>query len=117
MDGTNVNHLSYVGDSVIGVNCNLGAGTNLANLRFDDQHVKVTVKGKKVDSGLRKLGAIFGDGVKTGINTSVNPGVKIGNGTFINAGCVIYKDIDSFSVVSTKVNLITHTIKDRKSKK
>jgi len=116
MDGTNVNHLSYVGDSVIGVNCNLGAGTNLANLRFDDQHVKVTVKGKKVDSGLRKLGAIFGDDVKTGINTSVNPGVKIGNGTFINAGCVIYKDIDSFSLVSTKVNLITHTIKDREIK-
>lgn len=117
MDGTNVNHLSYVGDSVIGVNCNLGAGTNLANLRFDDQHVKVTVKDERVDSGLRKLGAIFGDGVKTGINTSVNPGVKIGNGTFINAGCVIYKDIDSFSLVSTKANLITHTIKDREIKK
>ncbi|WP_455645190.1 bifunctional sugar-1-phosphate nucleotidylyltransferase/acetyltransferase [Methanosphaera sp.] len=105
MDGTNVNHLSYVGDSVIGVNCNLGAGTNLANLRFDDKHVTVNVKGKKVDSGLRKLGAIFGDGVKTGINTSVNPGVKIGNNSFINAGCVLYEDIDSNTLVSTKTNL------------
>ncbi|MGN1321330.1 MAG: bifunctional sugar-1-phosphate nucleotidylyltransferase/acetyltransferase [Methanosphaera sp.] len=114
MDGTNVNHLSYVGDSVIGVNCNLGAGTNLANLRFDDQHVRVTVKGKRVDSGLRKLGAIFGDGVKTGINTSVNPGVKIGNGSFINAGCVLYRDIDSYSLVSTKTNLIVKEIKHRK---
>lgn len=114
MDGTNVNHLSYVGDSVIGVNCNLGAGTNLANLRFDDQHVRVTVKGKRVDSGLRKLGAIFGDGVKTGINTSVNPGVKIGNGSFINAGCVLYRDIDSYSLVSTKTNLIVKEIKHKK---
>lgn len=106
MDNTNVNHLSYVGDSVIGVDCNLGAGTNLANLRFDDKHVKVTVKDERIDSGLRKLGAIFGDGVKTGINTSVNPGVKIGNGTFINAGCVIYEDIDSHCLVTTNSNLI-----------
>lgn len=112
MDGTNVNHLSYVGDSVIGVNCNLGAGTNLANLRFDDKHVKVTVKGERIDSGLRKLGAIFGDGVKTGINTSVNPGVKIGNGTFINAGCVIYQDIDSFSLVTTETNLIVKKLRE-----
>ncbi|PAV07212.1 bifunctional sugar-1-phosphate nucleotidylyltransferase/acetyltransferase [Methanosphaera cuniculi] len=105
MDNTNVNHLSYVGDSVIGVNCNLGAGTNLANLRFDDQHVPVTVKGKRIDSGLRKLGAIFGDGVKTGINTSVNPGIKIGNGSFINAGCVLYQDIDSYSLVTARCEL------------
>ena len=112
MDGTNVSHLSYVGDSVIGVKCNLGAGTNLANLRFDDKHVKVSVKGERVDSGLRKLGAIFGDGVKTGINTSVNPGVKIGNGSFINAGCVIYQDIDSFSLVTTETNLIVRKLKE-----
>ena len=111
MDGTNVNHLSYVGDSVIGFNCNLGAGTNLANLRFDDKHVKVTVKNDRIDSGLRKLGAIFGDDVKTGINTSVNPGVKIGNGSFINAGCVIYHDIDSFSLVTTETNLIVKKLK------
>ncbi len=114
MDGTNVNHLSYVGDSVIGVNCNLGAGTNLANLRFDDKHVPVTVKGKRVDSGLRKLGAIFGDGVKTGINTSVNPGVKIGNGTFINAGCVLYRDIEANSLVSTKTDNIIKKLKNDK---
>ena len=105
MDNTNVNHRSYVGYFVIGVNCNLGAGTNLANLRFDDQHVPVTVKGKRIDSGLRKLGAIFGDGVKTGINTSVNPGIKIGNGSFINAGCVLYQDIDSYSLVTARCEL------------
>ncbi|MBE6488022.1 MAG: glucose-1-phosphate thymidylyltransferase [Methanosphaera stadtmanae] len=113
MDHTNVNHLSYVGDSVIGVDCNLGAGTNLANLRFDDKHVKVSVKGERVDSGLRKLGAIFGDGVKTGINTSFNPGVKIGNGTLINAGCVVYNDVDSNCLVSANTNLIIKQLNDK----
>ena len=105
MDNTNVNHLSYVGDSVIGFDCNLGAGTNLANLRFDNKNVKVTIKGQRVDSGLRKLGAIFGDRVKTGINTSVNPGVKIGHGTCINAGCVIYKDVECNCTVTATDNL------------
>lgn len=105
MDRTNVNHLSYVGDSVIGVDCNLGAGTNLANLRFDNGNVKVKVKEQRVDSGIRKFGAIFGDGVKTGINTSFNPGVKIGNGSFITASTVVFKDIDSFCIVSNKPEL------------
>lgn len=116
MDNTNVNHLSYVGDSVIGVDCNLGAGTNLANLRFDDENVKVTIKDKRVDSGLRKLGAIFGDGVKTGINTSVNPGVKIGNGTFINAGCVIYKDIPCKCIVTTNADVTVSKLEKKDEK-
>ena len=73
MDGTNVNHLSYVGDSVIGAGCNVAAGTNIANLRFDNKNVKMNIKGKKLDCGVRKLGAIFGDNVKTGINSSFNP--------------------------------------------
>ena len=116
MDGTNVNHLSYVGDSVIGVDCNLGAGTNLANLRFDDKSVKVKVKDEKYDTGLRKLGAIFGDGVKTGINTSVHPGIKIGNGSFINAGCVVYEDIDSGSFVTAEKNIIVKKLKTNDDK-
>ncbi len=74
MDDTNVNHLSYVGDSVIGSNCNIAAGTNVANLRFDNETVKTTIKDEKIDSGRRKLGAIFGDSVKTGINSSFSPG-------------------------------------------
>lgn len=116
MDNTNVNHLSYVGDSVIGVDCNLGAGTNIANLRFDNKNVKVTIKNQRVDSGLRKLGAIFGDGVKTGINTSVNPGVKIGNGSYINAGCVIYHDVPCKSVVTSTAEVSVDKL-EKKDKK
>jgi len=102
MDNTNVNHLSYVGDSVIGENCNIAAGTNIANLRFDDETVKIDVKGEKIDSNRRKMGVIFADGVKTGINTSFNPGVKVGENSAISAGAIIHKDIPSKMLVLVK---------------
>lgn len=102
MDGTNVNHLSYVGDSVIGYNCNIAAGTNIANLRFDNQNVKMNIKGEICDCGGRKLGSIFGDNVKTGINSSFNPGVKVGINSAIGSGTIIYKDIPSNTLVLVK---------------
>jgi len=99
MDNTNVNHLSYVGDSIIGSECNIAAGTNIANLRFDDGNVKVNVKGDKIDSGRRKMGVVFGDGVKTGINSSFNPGVKIGVNSRIGAGAIVSKDLESNKIL------------------
>lgn len=77
-------HLSYIGDSVIGNHVNLWGGTKVANLRHDNKNIKVMVKDKLIDSGLRKLWAIIGDGVKTGINTMIYPGRIIEtNGTTI----------------------------------
>ena len=99
MDHTNVNHLTYVGDSIIGSKCNIAAGTNIANLRFDDGNIKIRVKGDKIDSGRRKMGVVFGDGVKTGINTSFNPGVKIGVNSRIGAGAIVSKDLESNKVL------------------
>jgi bifunctional UDP-N-acetylglucosamine pyrophosphorylase/glucosamine-1-phosphate N-acetyltransferase len=106
MEGTNINHLSYVGDSIIGAYCNIAAGTNIANLRFDDENVKLTVKEERIDSGRRKLGVIFADSVKTGINTSFNPGVKVGLNCRIGAGAIISKDVPSNKIVLTKSNMI-----------
>ena len=88
MDGTKVPHLSYVGDSVIGERCNLGAGTKIANLRLDEKEVMVVVDGKKTGSGRRKLGAIIGDDVKTGINATIDVGTIIGEGSFIGMGAL-----------------------------
>jgi bifunctional UDP-N-acetylglucosamine pyrophosphorylase/glucosamine-1-phosphate N-acetyltransferase len=66
MNKTHIPHLSYVGDSIIGENVNLGAGTITANLRLDEKPIYVTVKGQRVNSGRRKLGALIGDNVKMG---------------------------------------------------
>ena len=99
MDKTNVPHLNYVADSVIAEGCNLGAGTKIANLRFDNADVKVTIKGKRISSGRRKLGAFIGYNVKTGINVSIYPGVKIGSDSWIEAEVLVKRDVERGSFV------------------
>ncbi|MFC1932136.1 bifunctional sugar-1-phosphate nucleotidylyltransferase/acetyltransferase [Chloroflexota bacterium] len=84
MNGSKIPHHSYVGDSVIGEGCNLGAGTKIANLRLDEKEIWVAGRNTR----RRKLGAIIGDGVKTGINACINIGTVIGNNTQIGPGAV-----------------------------
>lgn len=89
MDGTHVGHLSYVGDSVLGERVNLGAGTLVANLRHDNENVKVRMEDGRVDSGRRKMGVVLGDDVHTGINSSLNVGVVLGAGVTTKPGDVV----------------------------
>lgn len=93
-DNTNVAHLSYVGDSIIGDNCNLGGGTITANLRHDWKNIKCMVKGELKDTGRQKLGVIMGDNCKTGIHTSLYPGVKINPGCMTLPGEVVKRDLE-----------------------
>ena len=91
-DGAAVPHLSYVGDSIVGENSNLGCGTITANFRHDGKNHSSMVKGVLVDTGRRKLGAIIGDNVHTGINTSIYPGRKLWPGTSTLPGEVVQRD-------------------------
>lgn len=90
MDDSHVPHQNYVGDSVIGERCNLGAGTRVANLRLDEENVKVSHRGRVHDTGLRKLGVIMGDDVKVGIGASLDVGTIIGEETFIGPGAIVH---------------------------
>ncbi len=63
-----------MGDSIIGNNVNIGAGSKVANLRHDHTNIRVMMKGKLIDSGRKKLGVVIGDGSRLGINTSIYPG-------------------------------------------
>jgi len=74
MDGAKAGHFAYVGDSILGNNVNLGAGTKLANLKVVTGNVHIKYDGKNIDTGLRKFGAILGDDVQTGCNSVMNPG-------------------------------------------
>ena len=93
MNRTKIGHLSYVGDSIICEECNLGAGTVIANYRFDAKPVKMKVKDEVSDTGKIKLGVFLGDNVKTGINATLMPGVKIGNNCWIGPNVIVYRDI------------------------
>ncbi len=78
-NGAQAAHLVYVGDSILGNRVNLGAGVKCANLRLDRQEVKISFKGDKIGTGLKKMGAILGDGCQIGCNTVINPGTLVGS--------------------------------------
>jgi bifunctional UDP-N-acetylglucosamine pyrophosphorylase/glucosamine-1-phosphate N-acetyltransferase len=92
-DNTNICHLSYFGDSIIGDCVNIAAGTISANLRNDGQNVKTLANGMLLDTGRKKFGTVMGDLVKTGINTSIYPGRKIWPHKTTLPGEVVGKDI------------------------
>jgi len=93
MDGAAVPHLSYVGDSIIGERANLGCGTITANYRHDGKNHRSQVNGVLVDTGRRKFGTVVGDGVHTGINTSIYPGRKLWPHTSTLPGAVVQEDV------------------------
>jgi bifunctional UDP-N-acetylglucosamine pyrophosphorylase/glucosamine-1-phosphate N-acetyltransferase len=113
MDGTNVGHLSYVGDSIIGQRSNFGAGTITANLRHDKSSIFVTVKEARVNSGRRKLGAIIGDDVKTGIGTSISPGIVLHQGSQTGVGVIVKRDIPPNKLVIAKQEQTTIDVEHR----
>lgn len=84
MDTVQVPHFSYVGDSVLGNKAHLGAGVICSNLRLDQLNVSVQLPdGSQHDSGLRKLGALIGDGVEVGCNAVLNPGSILGRRSLV----------------------------------
>ena len=78
-----VPHFNYVGDSILGCNTHLGAGAVLSNVKSLKGNVTVEVDGVPLDTGLRKFGALLGDGCDIGCNAVLNPGSIIGRGAVI----------------------------------
>jgi acetyltransferase-like isoleucine patch superfamily enzyme len=78
LDGAKAGHFAYVGDSILGRDANLGAGTKLANLRMIPGTIAVRIPDGRLDTGRRKLGAILGDGTEIGCNAVTSPGTLIG---------------------------------------
>jgi bifunctional UDP-N-acetylglucosamine pyrophosphorylase/glucosamine-1-phosphate N-acetyltransferase len=104
MDHTHVGHLSYVGDSILGERCNLGAGTVTANYRLDAGTIKMMVKDKLVDTGRQKLGVVLGDNVKTGIKSLFMPGIKVGMNSWVGPNFMVERDLSANSMAFLKQN-------------
>jgi UDP-N-acetylglucosamine diphosphorylase/glucosamine-1-phosphate N-acetyltransferase len=93
-DGSKAPHLNYVGDSVIGRDVNLAAGSIMANLRHDRGIVRSAVRGELIETGRSKFGAVIGDGVRLGARTIIYPGRKIWPGKTTLPGQVVDRDIE-----------------------
>ena len=82
-DNVQVPHYNYVGDSVLGYRSHMGAGSITSNVKSDKTLVKVTIGGERIDTGLKKFGAMLGDFVEVGCGSVLNPGTVIGKNTNI----------------------------------
>lgn len=95
-------HSTYLGDSVIGSNVAFGGGTMTGNFRLDEGEILSKVGTEATSTGRIKFGAVIGDNVRVGIQVGINPGVKIGSGSFISGGVYITDDIPENSFVILK---------------
>lgn len=84
--GARAPHLNYVGDSILGAEANLGAGTILSNFRHDGREIEIPHGEARLATGRRKLGALLGDGSLTGCNCVLHPGVILGRGSQLYPG-------------------------------
>lgn len=82
-DGVQVPHYNYIGDSILGYKAHTGAGTITSNLKSDKSLVTVMLEGEKVETDVKKFGAMLGDFVEVGCNSVLNPGSVIGRNTNI----------------------------------
>lgn len=82
-NNTQVPHYNYVGDSILGYKSHMGAGSIVSNLKSDKSLVRVKCNDKKVETKLKKFGAIIGDNVEVGCGSVLNPGTVIGRKTNI----------------------------------
>jgi UDP-N-acetylglucosamine diphosphorylase / glucose-1-phosphate thymidylyltransferase / UDP-N-acetylgalactosamine diphosphorylase / glucosamine-1-phosphate N-acetyltransferase / galactosamine-1-phosphate N-acetyltransferase len=78
LPGAKAGHFAYIGDSLLGRDCNLGAGTKLANLKLVKGNIKIRSPEQTYDTGLRKFGVVMGDGTETGCNSVTSPGTLLG---------------------------------------
>ena len=96
-----VPHYNYVGDSILGFKSHMGAGSITSNVKSDKTIVTINYQGEKLNTGLKKMGAILGNYVEVGCNSVLNPGTVIGSNTnvyplsnvrgFIPRGCIFKK--------------------------
>ena len=76
-------HYNYVGDSILGHKAHLGAGVKISNLQMFPGNIEVEMDGVPFDTGLRKFGALLGDGAEVGCNAVLNPGSILGRGAVV----------------------------------
>jgi NDP-sugar pyrophosphorylase family protein len=98
-------HYNYVGDSILGHRTHLGAGVILSNYKLVAGNITVEMDGKPFDTGLRKFGALIGDGAEVGCNSVLNPGSIVGRGAVVYPGVFWRGVLPANMIVKNKAEL------------
>lgn len=85
-NGCEVPHFNYVGDSILGAKVHLGAGVIVSNLKLNGDFITLRVQETVLSTGLRKFGALIGDGAEVGCNAVLNPGSVLGRHALVYPG-------------------------------
>lgn len=105
LDAVQAPHFNYVGDSILGNHSHLGAGVICANLRLDQQPVKVKTSSGLVQTGLKKLGAILGDAAEVGCNSVLQPGSILYPRAIVLSGIPFSGTLEAETMVAATVTL------------
>lgn len=105
-DGVQVPHFNYVGDSVLGYHSHMGAGAVTSNVKSDKTNVTIACGKEKLETGLRKMGAILGDGVEIGCNSVLNPGTVIGRGSRVYPLSSVRGAVPAMSIFKSADNIV-----------
>lgn len=108
-DNVQTPHYNYVGDSVLGYKSHMGAGSITSNVKSDKTLVTVKTPDGKVETGLKKFGAVLGDNVEIGCNSVLNPGTVIGRGTNVYPVNSVRGFVPENSVYKDKDKVVTKT--------
>lgn len=88
-DGVQTPHYNYVGDSILGYKSHMGAGSITSNVKSDKTNVVVSAENVRLETGLKKVGAMLGDFVEVGCNSVLNPGTIIGRRSNVYPLCSV----------------------------
>ena len=101
-----VPHFNYVGDSILGYKAHLGAGSIISNVKSDKSNVKVNFNGSKIETNLRKFGAIIADNVEIGCNAVLNPGTIISRNSNIYPTSMVRGFIEENVIFKSQNNIV-----------
>ncbi len=100
-------HYNYIGDSILGYKSHTGAGVITSNLKSDKSLVTVAINGEKIETGVKKFGAMLGDNVEVGCNSVLNPGTVVGRNTNIYPLSPVRGYVPENSIFKSQNNIVT----------
>ena len=105
-NGAQIPHFNYIGDSILGYKAHTGAGAITSNVKSDKSLVSVKFGEQKINTGLKKFGAMIGDHAEIGCNSVLNPGTIIGKNTNIYPLSSVRGYIPQNSIYKSQTNIV-----------